>query len=338
MLSTSHVLAFGDFRFDKSAHELSRLTENGASTPIPLGSRAGELLCLLLRRPGDLVTKNEIMDAVWPNTAVDDSNLPVQIAAVRRALDDGSGTSSIQTVPGRGYRFTLRVAKADETVDVAERVVAQSEEIRFEGSKSEGCKSAAREASASVSGPPSISARSSAAPVTAALAAPITDDARTVGSERGAGWRLLGAGVVTGFLVAAAVLAAWRGYPASQFNLTAVAAADQPQAAEPPSQRDLTGIWQGNDGGSYSIIQSGNQVTWEGVSGDSGQKWTHTFRGAIHDNQVVGRYFDHPPGRNHNAGGLTVEIVDKDRFEKVSTIGTFVGSVWTRQPSAPLAP
>src|SRR5260370_1095336 len=54
--------------------------------------------------------QSEIMDAVWPNTAVEESNLTVQISALRRALDGGgSGASYIQTVPGRGYRFTPRV-------------------------------------------------------------------------------------------------------------------------------------------------------------------------------------------------------------------------------------
>jgi hypothetical protein len=54
------------------------------------------------------------MDAVWPNAAVEESNLTVQISALRRALDaDRSGASSIQTVPGRGYRFALPVTFAD---------------------------------------------------------------------------------------------------------------------------------------------------------------------------------------------------------------------------------
>jgi hypothetical protein len=69
MLSTTQILTFGDFRFDTSTRELSRSIDIGSSKPIPLGSRAAELLLLFLRRPGDLVTKNEIMDAVWPNTA-----------------------------------------------------------------------------------------------------------------------------------------------------------------------------------------------------------------------------------------------------------------------------
>ena len=73
------------------------------ATPVSLGSRAAEILLLFLGKPGELVSKNEIMDAVWPGTAVEESNLTVQISALRRAL----GLNCIQTVPGRGAQ-TLR--------------------------------------------------------------------------------------------------------------------------------------------------------------------------------------------------------------------------------------
>jgi DNA-binding winged helix-turn-helix (wHTH) protein/TolB-like protein/tetratricopeptide (TPR) repeat protein len=98
------------FRFEAATRELTRIEPDGSATPVPLGSRAADMLLLFLQRGGELVSKTEIMQAVWPNTAVDDSNLPVQIAAVRRALDSGrDGASAILTVPGRGYRFTLPV-------------------------------------------------------------------------------------------------------------------------------------------------------------------------------------------------------------------------------------
>jgi DNA-binding winged helix-turn-helix (wHTH) protein len=336
MLSTSHILTFGDFRFDASTRELSRSADTGASKPIPLGSRAAELLLLFLRRPGDLVTKNEIMDAVWPNTAVEESNLPVQISALRRALGDSGGTSSIQTVPGRGYRFTLRVTNGDETVDVAEPGLARRETSISGGSKSEGCTSDARAASAPAAGPLSNLAQSTRAPASAPQIGAVARHLGAIG--RVAGWRLLGAGMVMGFLAAAVALTSSRGYVSSEPHRPAWAAATQPQAASSQPQLDLSGIWRGNDGGSYSISQSGDQVTWEGVSGDGGAKWTHTFKGAIHDNQIFGRYFDHPPGRSQNAGELTLEMVDKDRFERVSVVGRFLGSVWTRTPSAAAKP
>ena len=111
-LMASRFLIFGDLRFDPATRELARVEAGGAAVPLPIGSRAADILLLFLQRPGDLVTKNEIMSAVWPNTVVEDSNLTVQISALRRALDAGrEGASAISTVPGRGYRFTLPVQK-----------------------------------------------------------------------------------------------------------------------------------------------------------------------------------------------------------------------------------
>jgi adenylate cyclase len=114
MLLASRVLTFQDFWFKVPTRELLRTGADGSATTIPLGLRAADLLLLFLERPGELITKDEIMDAVWPGVAVEESNLTVQISAIRRALDAGrSGESSIQNVPRRGYRFTLAVEEAE---------------------------------------------------------------------------------------------------------------------------------------------------------------------------------------------------------------------------------
>src|SRR5579862_6726874 len=123
MPSTRQVLAFGDFRFNLTTRELSLAKIDGPPIPVPLGSRATDLLYLFLQRPGDLVTKAEIMEAVWPNSVVEDSNLSVQISALRRILEEGRATSSIQTVAGRGYRFALPVTEAPDVQ------IADSEEF-----------------------------------------------------------------------------------------------------------------------------------------------------------------------------------------------------------------
>jgi DNA-binding winged helix-turn-helix (wHTH) protein/uncharacterized membrane protein HdeD (DUF308 family) len=103
----SQCVVFGDFRFNVPTRELLRIGSHGLATPVALGSRAADLLHLFLDRPGELITKSEIMDAVWPNMAVEESNLTVQVSALRRALGGGrNGARYIQTVPGRGYRFT----------------------------------------------------------------------------------------------------------------------------------------------------------------------------------------------------------------------------------------
>jgi len=110
MLVVSRTLVFDQFRFKLLTRELLRVAEDGSETPIPLGLRAADVLLFFLERPGELVTKSEIMQAVWPDAVVEESNLTVHISAIRRAIDVGrDGESCIQNVPRRGYRFTLGV-------------------------------------------------------------------------------------------------------------------------------------------------------------------------------------------------------------------------------------
>ena len=99
------VVRFSGFPFDRSHGCLLRQDQDGTFTPVAVGSRALDLLGLLIDRHGDLVSKDEILNAVWPGV-VEGANVTVQISALRRVLDEGrSNGSLIQTVPGRGYRF-----------------------------------------------------------------------------------------------------------------------------------------------------------------------------------------------------------------------------------------
>jgi TolB-like protein len=83
---------------------------------------------VLVERPGELVSRAEIIDGVWPETAVEDSNLNVQIAALRRVLDEARTEGScIQTVPGRGYRFTAPVTRVEARTDAGARPPALPE-------------------------------------------------------------------------------------------------------------------------------------------------------------------------------------------------------------------
>jgi DNA-binding winged helix-turn-helix (wHTH) protein len=114
-LNSPEILLFGPFRFDRRGRLLFRCAEDGRYQPVSLGSRALAVLRALTKRPGDLMTKDEIMRAVWPGTVVEESNLTVQISALRRILDAGSeGESCIQTVSGRGYRFVRHVTRHEE--------------------------------------------------------------------------------------------------------------------------------------------------------------------------------------------------------------------------------
>ena len=111
-LAKSGVFLFEAFRLDRQARVLFRRGETGAFVPIVVGSRAFEVLDVLVGRAGDLVSRDEFMAAVWPATAVEDTNLNMQIAALRRVLDEGRADGScIQTIPGRGYRFAVPVTR-----------------------------------------------------------------------------------------------------------------------------------------------------------------------------------------------------------------------------------
>jgi len=111
-LGSANILHFEEFRFDRAGGCLTRLNGPGVAEPVALGSRALGVLALLAERQGQLVTKDEIMAAVWPGTAVEEGNLTVHISTLRRALDQGRAQGScIQTVPGRGYCFVLPVTR-----------------------------------------------------------------------------------------------------------------------------------------------------------------------------------------------------------------------------------
>ena len=68
------------------------------------------ILIVLLERPGELVTKQELMARVWPNLFVEPANLSVHISALRRALRDGrDGNRFIINIPGRCYCFVMPI-------------------------------------------------------------------------------------------------------------------------------------------------------------------------------------------------------------------------------------
>src|SRR5215472_12452421 len=115
-LGSAGTLYFEGFLLDRRAGCLRRVENAGTATPIALGSRALDLLTLLVGRRGELVSKDEILAAVWPGRVVEEANLNVQISKLRHILDhDRPQGSCIETVIGYGYRFTGEVAPADPT-------------------------------------------------------------------------------------------------------------------------------------------------------------------------------------------------------------------------------
>jgi DNA-binding winged helix-turn-helix (wHTH) protein len=85
--------------------------------PIALTPKAFDLLAFLAANPGRLLTKDELLQAVWPDAVVEESNLSYHIFAIRKALGDGSDSEKyIETVPKRGYRFIAPVERLDGSV------------------------------------------------------------------------------------------------------------------------------------------------------------------------------------------------------------------------------
>ena len=93
--------------FELSPRE-QRLTRDGAR--VPLSPKAFELLVWLVEHRGRLVEKQELLSALWPDTFVEEANLSVHVAAVRKALSAGAD-DCIETVPKRGYRFVAPVQR-----------------------------------------------------------------------------------------------------------------------------------------------------------------------------------------------------------------------------------
>jgi DNA-binding winged helix-turn-helix (wHTH) protein len=101
--------SFGRFRLLPAQRLLLERDE-----PVRIGSRALDILIVLVARPGELVSKQELMAHVWPDTFVAPANLTVHIAALRRALGDGrDGNRFLLNIPGRGYQFVASVTRAE---------------------------------------------------------------------------------------------------------------------------------------------------------------------------------------------------------------------------------
>src|ERR1700730_16038326 len=117
-------LCFGPFRLLVAQRLLLE-----SDRPVRLGSRALDILIALVERPGESVTKHELMALVWPDTVVEEGNLKVHVAGLRRVLGDGrGGTRYLISVPGRGYRFVAPVALVDEPQRPASYLATSNEQ------------------------------------------------------------------------------------------------------------------------------------------------------------------------------------------------------------------
>src|SRR5580765_6689057 len=99
---TRLIYEFDDFQLEPERRKLMRRGEI-----VPLPGKAFEMLLVLSSNRGRLLTKDELFQLVWPGQIVEESNLTVNMSAIRRALGERAGDPHyITTVSGRGYRFS----------------------------------------------------------------------------------------------------------------------------------------------------------------------------------------------------------------------------------------
>lgn len=123
--SSGAIVSFGSFRLDIARRLLLR---NGE--PVRIGSRALDLLIVLVERAGDIVSRYELLDLVWQGVVVDEAGVRVQMASLRRVLDDGrDGARYIVNVAGRGYSFVAPVMQDDGQAGAVTALVQESRSL-----------------------------------------------------------------------------------------------------------------------------------------------------------------------------------------------------------------
>src|SRR5262245_16916337 len=104
MPGSAPVYRFGRFCVDTREQQLTR-----EGSAIPITPKVFDTLVTFLRNPGRLLTKDDLLQAIWPDTAVEEANLTVNVSTLRRLLEVKGQPPCIETVPRRGYRFVLSV-------------------------------------------------------------------------------------------------------------------------------------------------------------------------------------------------------------------------------------
>src|SRR6266480_7213284 len=107
-----HIYEFGEFQIDTGKRLLRRLD----GTPVPLTPRVFETLLYMVEHHDAVLDKERIMEAVWPDSIVEENNLAQAISKLRQVFGETPGSHSyIVTVPGRGYRFVAEVTERSAT-------------------------------------------------------------------------------------------------------------------------------------------------------------------------------------------------------------------------------
>src|ERR1700679_2397081 len=118
----TNFFRFGQFVLDPGGRTLSC-----ADSPVPLTPRAFDVLLFLVQNPNRLVTSEELLQAVWGGTFVEEGNLTQYISHLRKALGENSeDTRLIVTIARKGYQFTPRVTVVPEAADIAKTATLQA--------------------------------------------------------------------------------------------------------------------------------------------------------------------------------------------------------------------
>jgi len=121
------VYQFGPFRVDPEKEILLRDRE-----PVPLTPKAFQILLVLIRQGPELVSKDELMKAVWPDTFVEEANLSRNIFLLRKALGEGPQDHRyVLTVPGRGYRLAERVQLVSAAGELVEKTAEETDDLQI---------------------------------------------------------------------------------------------------------------------------------------------------------------------------------------------------------------
>jgi DNA-binding winged helix-turn-helix (wHTH) protein len=123
-MKSEEIFRFGEFQIDVLARALRREEEI-----VTLNRRAFDVLLYLVQNPGRVLTRDELLKNVWPETFVDENSLAQSISALRRALEEKPGDNSyIVTLPGRGYQFVapVQVVAPEDTAIVPDPATAGS--------------------------------------------------------------------------------------------------------------------------------------------------------------------------------------------------------------------
>ena len=125
-------ISFGEFELD-TVHR--RLLREGK--PLALNAKTFDLLAFLVENNGQVLSKGEILDAVWAGQFVEEANLSVQISALRKALGEKKEAPRfLVTIPGKGYKFVADVNNEDEEIIIEkhkiERLVVNEEIEKFQ--------------------------------------------------------------------------------------------------------------------------------------------------------------------------------------------------------------